>query len=541
VVETLLRIESAEIAHRVWGSSGPNSAGGEGWLIIEIHNRSPKPVAVCVFANGWTMDGPSGSAFAAKPDGIRSDHALILLGQRPASLTCSAEDLASALAQEAPEPSARFSGATRHLGLEDAAAANAGLVWPLITDATIRLAVPNPAPTTGKRSPLRKLFGSRARSSEAAVVETAAAGGAGEQHFPGGLAPTEAVISGWERHIQRGGNAEVPDPAIAELLRRALAAAMLIVDNPGEVGAGDLAMARAALALWGHSARPEELRRLDEALGEAPAPRAALAVAVAATCEFVLGDDAAIDRFDEQLSPILAACLLAMDRAVRRDLEPADAVLVEMAARWCEGLFGRIGHPDAARRAGQIAARCGSAGTTGSDMSASAGTVSSEVDGQGSAASGADRPTLARAALASDAPFIELKRLASEVQAVGSLGPGVATAAIVLIAAHRALVGMGTEADAVRLATSSMAPWVGQNWEVSRLRHPLASVSYAIRWHGPRPALLWELSPLPGAQVAHVRCGLDPAFDSQALVGETLLGSPAGLAGVAPAEGESFD
>jgi hypothetical protein len=54
---------------------------------------------------------------------------------------------------------------------------------------------------------------------------------------------------------------------------------------------------------------------------------------------------------------------------------------------------------------------------------------------------------------------------------------------------------------------------------------PTASgtLSYAIRWHGDRPALLWELEPWPGSPPVRLTCGLDPGWSTQEPTGEALL------------------
>jgi hypothetical protein len=45
-----------------------------------------------------------------------------------------------------------------------------------------------------------------------------------------------------------------------------------------------------------------------------------------------------------------------------------------------------------------------------------------------------------------------------------------------------------------------------------------------MRWHGERPALLWELVPRPGAGPVQLRIpGLDPAWSTNAPSGDALL------------------
>lgn len=83
--------------------------------------------------------------------------------------------------------------------------------------------------------------------------------------------------------------------------------------------------------------------------------------------------------------------------------------------------------------------------------------------------------------------------------------------------------------------------WLGQGIEVHDLRTRLGVLSYAIRWHGARPALLWELVPHdPSTPVTLTIPGLDPGWSTTDARGETLLAAPDRPAAVAPDEGQSF-
>ena len=79
------------------------------------------------------------------------------------------------------------------------------------------------------------------------------------------------------------------------------------------------------------------------------------------------------------------------------------------------------------------------------------------------------------------------------------------------------------------LALSSAVPptWLGQGWEVHDAPTAHGLLSYAVRWHGERPALLWELTPhadgAPGGEVRLTAPGLDPAWSTTELSGEALL------------------
>lgn len=74
--------------------------------------------------------------------------------------------------------------------------------------------------------------------------------------------------------------------------------------------------------------------------------------------------------------------------------------------------------------------------------------------------------------------------------------------------------------------------WVGadagSNVDLRGLNTRLGVVSASLRWHGSRPALLWEVIPLEGrstpARLTASR--LDPTFETSELSGETLLAEP---------------
>lgn len=66
------------------------------------------------------------------------------------------------------------------------------------------------------------------------------------------------------------------------------------------------------------------------------------------------------------------------------------------------------------------------------------------------------------------------------------------------------------------------AAWLGANFECHRLvASPEHLISFAVRWHGEKPALLWEIDGPPGARV--VASAVDGTFSSTELRGETLL------------------
>ena len=100
------------------------------------------------------------------------------------------------------------------------------------------------------------------------------------------------------------------------------------------------------------------------------------------------------------------------------------------------------------------------------------------------------------------------------------------------------------------LALLSMIPerWYGQGLEVHDAPTRFGKLSFALRWHGARPALLWELEPHdPDVAVVLTCPGLDPSWRSTDVKGDALLQEPEGAPVAAgadpipgPDQGQSF-
>ncbi|MFM2436292.1 MAG: hypothetical protein RL353_282, partial [Actinomycetota bacterium] len=70
--------------------------------------------------------------------------------------------------------------------------------------------------------------------------------------------------------------------------------------------------------------------------------------------------------------------------------------------------------------------------------------------------------------------------------------------------------------------------WLGVNFECHKLlATPEHTISFAVRWHGDRPALLWDLDGPAGVRV--VASAVDSSFSTTDARGETLLSGFANL------------
>ncbi len=96
-----------------------------------------------------------------------------------------------------------------------------------------------------------------------------------------------------------------------------------------------------------------------------------------------------------------------------------------------------------------------------------------------------------------------------------------------LISAVRRLLVREVD-DGLALSPGVPEGWFGQGWEVHDLPTAEGRLSYAVRWHGERPALLWELEPHAGRCAARLTVPtLDAAWSTTERRGEALLAAVA--------------
>jgi len=79
------------------------------------------------------------------------------------------------------------------------------------------------------------------------------------------------------------------------------------------------------------------------------------------------------------------------------------------------------------------------------------------------------------------------------------------------------------DGDGLALATLVPDSWLGQSWEIHHAPTAHGRLSYAVRWHGERPALLWEVDAHAGSPVELRAPGLDPDWSTTEPKGEALL------------------
>ncbi|MGI9600940.1 MAG: hypothetical protein ACR2QE_03580 [Acidimicrobiales bacterium] len=144
-----------------------------------------------------------------------------------------------------------------------------------------------------------------------------------------------------------------------------------------------------------------------------------------------------------------------------------------------------------------------------------------------------DQPDSAEAVLSDWAPWS-----VPAWSSPGALTDPVAAAAAVV----GAVDGLArAAADGLDLLSAADSTWFGQPVDIRELPTPYGPLSFSVRWHGDRPALLWERDPWPDAGDCRLRCSaLDPSWSSVDEQGDALLGAPGSGGASAVEPGQSF-
>ena len=413
VVETRMKVPDGDAVQRVWAVA---AGGGPAVAVVEVGND-----AATAFAVALVVQAP-GVALAVGQAGVAVGGRQMLAWSRPpARAAVGAEAVESILAVDAgvDGDDARTKGTGRDDagGLDttgrDAEAALeakgrdiAAVVWPL--PHTARLAV-------------------------------SAALGRGVLPSPPDLPDAEAVVRGWQAHLDRGARIEVPDEGLARRIDRNR---RRWLGSTGRMEIADVAeLCDLAVRLDHHGYHDDAELVLDEVAArwttESPSER----LSAFAVHHDLTGDEAAAARYAEPVAE-------AIEAAARNGV----AVPVESIERLL-------------RAAGQ------------------------------------DRA-------AQDLRRLDLRSAEPSAQGLRAE----------LVADH---------GDTLDLAPGFRTAWRGGPLAVYDLPTRFGPISYAVRWHGPRPALLWELTPRPGqAPVTMKAPALDPDWSSEEASGEALLAAP---------------
>jgi hypothetical protein len=507
VVETVVRVPGGDAVHRAYGVRSPRRVGDE-WVVAEIENRTAVPFASVLVIRPFVADGVGsvGRITIEPVDGGRGRDVahLVRVDGRPAVVL--------------PRRPARVAVGNRAEGdvVEQvtSGAAGAELLTASCPQGLATMALVFPTPHTAV---LR-------------AVVPVGDGGDGEDGAPGYpqvLPDAETVASGWEVH-RRGPRVEVPDHHLAAAFDHARAHVQLAHDGQAVRRDGhrspdlELGATEVLLGAFDLLDRPADVgvvvARWIERLASASPETDALALAVVAR-HWLLHR---VDELLDWLLPEVSAAVERLARAERRG-QLADPVLrwrVADSLDLANRLLDRCGQPDAARAVATLRDRVRT------------GAVAPTADG-GPGATTVDRLLVARGP-ALDALVAE----AGPLTTWPGPGPGgrtighdlAASAALVAAVRHQLVT---ETADGLALLPVHPQDWYGGGVEVHDLPTEWGRLSYGVRWHGIRPALLWQVEPHEGVgPVTLTAPALDPAWSTTEVRGDALLGEvlpPKGL------------
>lgn len=488
ITETRARIPGGDAVHRAYGIRSPRGVGDE-WVVVEVENQTPVPLAVALVIRPLMADsvGSIGEITIEPVDGgsgrdvahlVRVDGAAaVVLPRRPAAMA----------AGNRAEGDVVEVITTNEAGTDLLAAAcpdgmaTLAFLFPIPHTAALRVLVP-----VGDLDPAEAM------------------------RYPAVVPDADTVAAGWEIH-RRGPRFELPERRLQQAVERARTQVLLAHDGETVRRDGsdepdvDPGATEVILHAFDLLDKPDDVvavvARWQGRLAD-PSPQFdAVALTSIASHWQLHRDDALLDW----MLPEVAAAVERIDRADRKGQlgEPGDRLRAATALTSAAEILARRDQPAAASQVTELARRIG-------------------------------------VGPAPEPPYEALTRILATATATGAMaGPGrsgrgighdLAASAAVIAAARALLV---TERDG-GLALLPVFPdtWYGAGVELHDAPTAFGRLSFAIRWHGTRPALLWELEPHPGlAPVTLTVPGLDPAWSTIEPRGDALL------AEVAPPEG----
>lgn len=504
VVETRMRVKGGDVCLRSYAVTVPTSVDVAEVVVLEVEN---------------TTGVPCGVAFAVRPFGVREDtpiHRVSIDGgvlrADGSPVLILPRDPAGALAAPGVDGDivARVArGEATGSSFEPVdcpqGRAQAVVVVPLAHRNSFRVVVPVPG-IDGVFAP-------------------------GSDEVPRAVPPAENVAKGWRAHVRDGARVTVADPRLQAVFDAAPSWMLATTNHPG-AAIGRSVWDVDTAPRWSHVAAVGQA--LDR-LGLHERSGTLLARAAAAYRDAPSGDAGAlVEAFADHVTrtgdvdfvaAVVDASVQITGAARQASVAPVDAwrrhTMYEAAAE----VFVAAGERSAASSATKAAR--GSVGDVPTKVAAAPGDLDrcSEL-AWGRAALLAGDAVGAWDLLDRYLDAVTSTGVWSEFPAGGTDRHSVGVSAAVVSLAVDLLAAVYD--DTVRLIAHLPGQWTGRPLEVTRVPTALGSVGYAVRWHGPRPAVLWELAPGPGVREVPgaptvTAPGLDASWRATGVSGEALL------------------
>ena len=490
-IETRLRVPGGDIVARATGAA----SSGHGVSVLEFENETPVPVAVALI-----VQLPAPGYVEVYDDTLSVDGVPILRAGRSIArclITADADALAAGLEGGEALPPAELT--------LPAEGRQVALVFPVPHTAVLRTVV--------------------------------TAGGGNHLGAPADLPPVDAVARGWHLHIERGAKVELPDERVLRVLaaarRHVLLGSGAAPDGPFWGGAPDWLLPAAAVALdgWGHHTEARELllagTGVDDLTTHATRSGTEAGALVWAWAEILER------RSDPDVLRALAGWLteaaIGLTRRrrgfLRRRDPGADAGWRAVGLASAASLLSRIEN-----------------GTVGPDLVDALPDLIAELPADalsialalGGRRLGGEPDTTALGELAqrlgTDATLPAVAASSSPTGALGieSRAHDPVSSVLYLIAARRAVVDEpGGTGGPVAIVPGVPSEWFGAAMEAHAVPVTGGDVAFGVRWHGDRPAVLWDVD--TAAPTSVCAPSLDADWSDERPKAEALLGVTADL------------
>ncbi len=497
IVETRQRVGDGDIVQTAWADE---PGDGRGRVIVELKNETDVAVVAAVVVRPQKLFGAAGSISEA-----RVSDTLIVADRLPiVDLTRQPGDVAVAPDEGTALLDVLRTSATSLLGHDH------------ITDENQRASIAAMIPLTPGMDRQIHVLDGREASTVAA-------------------APLNRIVAGWRAHLD--GAMEIDLPGWPKHLPPALLSSLIGAVGDGGPPLGSTSWTRRddatiAVALDGagvHWAAAAVVERLLVDVAEGVLDRSDWPQVAAALCAIsgsAVGDEVIARHGDTSVTiagdTLSRACGTALDRTL---IEVVRIAHGQGAANDARAIEGKGASPETLRQLGRLGVALGRD---------NAGELAAALD---AAEKPFDVSNVALAMVASsqtDRPFngvVPTRALAGSTWRWALDGCGDSPHSRAAIAIGLRSLCVATRDDVIDIVPGMSGAWLGQNLRVARVPTPAGLLSYAIRWHGPRPALLWELDGESGARFSITCASIDPSFQTSDTTGEALLGEPTHLVG----------
>jgi len=495
VVETAMRVPGGDVLHRVFAVRTSDGDWSGAAVVVEVENLTAVPVALAFAVRPITLDG------VGRLESVAMDGSSILVNGHTVAV------LSRPIARGIADHDAALAG---RLSNGDDTAVPTEILLPGKSGGDAGAVAVVPLPHT---SVIRVLLPLSVTSSRKAPAAAPSASWTAPE--------SERVVAGWTTHTGSAAWVDLPEPGLNDLVAQsqrlllvgatATVAAALDRSAPHPGIENDAARVLAVAEALSRSGLVDPLAPIARALADAQrlsgsvkmADRSDASVALIAAAAPLLAGPQADQWLDELVGPVARA----MDRIARgHGRDGIDRSLVGWVLASGAAAMRNIDQPDVAAAADLAAATFDQPPPSDSSERL--------------------RARLARTGVSAPTDSVDVDGVPNGV--LGWDGAESASGLLDILSAAVAWAPQGP-----RICDGWDPQWAGVGVEAHDVVTPWGRAGFALRWHGNRPAVLWEIEPGPGTDVDTppllTAPAIDPTWTGEGWQGEALLAEPPGM------------